>query len=85
MDGTYHFGCTVSFECPICGRTSSEKRVYEAGTPDPKRIAAVVSRQVLDCQLCGAALTRRTRLEIKILPGTLEQLRNRGFAVRLAG
>ncbi len=83
-DQRYYFGCTVSFECPICARTSAEKSVYEARLPDAERVARAVARQVFDCQLCGAALTERPRLMIQVVPAGREQLRSRGFVLRPA-
>lgn len=83
-DVCYYFGCTVSFDCPICGRCSDERMVYEAHSPDPKRVAAVLSRQEFDCQLCGAALVSRRRLNIRVLLAEAEDLLRLGFAMRRA-
>jgi hypothetical protein len=80
-DNYYYFGCTVSFDCLICERTSSEKILCEAQSPEPERVAAALSRENFDCQLCGAALTQRNRLAIHVLPADLERLRRIGFAI----
>ncbi len=83
-DRCYYFGCTVWFDCPICSRVSAEKMVYEAHWPDPERIAVALSRQPLDCQICGAALTGGRQLKIHVLPASLEQLQELGFVFRPA-
>jgi hypothetical protein len=80
----YYFGCTVWFDCPICSRCSAERMVYQARSPDPERIAAALSKQALDCQICGAALTSGSRLKIHVLPASLERLSDLGFAIRRA-
>jgi predicted RNA-binding Zn-ribbon protein involved in translation (DUF1610 family) len=80
-DVCYYFGCTVSFDCPICGRQSHEKRVYRAGRKDPRRVAAALAREGFDCQHCGAALVRRQKLAIEVLPAPEENLRLLGFAL----
>jgi len=79
QNGHYYFGCTVNFDCPICGRSSSEKMVYEAGSPDPRRVADAISKRSFDCQQCGAARTEHTKLVVQVLPAELERLRILGF------
>jgi len=80
----YYFGCTVSFDCPICGRASSEKLVYQARWPDPKRIAAAVSKGAFECQQCGAALEKKAAVKIHVLPADEAELRVRGFVLSRA-
>jgi hypothetical protein len=80
-DVCYYFGCKVSFTCPICGRCSDERMVYQAHSPDPKRIARALSQQTFDCQLCGAALVSRKRLNIRVVPADADSLRHLGFAI----
>jgi hypothetical protein len=80
-DGFYYFGCTVSFDCPICGRASNEKILCEARSPSADRVAAALSQESFDCQLCGAALTSRSKVNIRVLPADLERLRKLGFAI----
>jgi hypothetical protein len=83
-DGCYYFRCTVSFQCPICERTSAERSVYEARSPDPKRVALALSRQSLDCQLCGATLVTRGALNIRVVPTELDRLRSLEIPIRRA-
>ncbi len=80
MDRSYYFGCTVKFECVICGRASSEKLVYQASRPDPQRVAGAIAREAFDCQHCGAARTEQTELAINIVPADLNRLYEMGFA-----
>jgi hypothetical protein len=80
-DGHYYFGCTVSFDCPICGRASTEKILCEARSPSADPVAAALSRESFDCQLCGAALTSRGKISIRVLPADLDRLRMLGFAI----
>jgi hypothetical protein len=83
-DGCHYFGCTVSFECPICARTSAEKLVCEARSLDPRSVAVTLSRQTFDCQLCGAALVTRRWLKIDVVPGGPDRLTSLGFPIRRA-
>jgi hypothetical protein len=71
----------VSFDCPICGRASAEKILWEARSPSAEAVAGALSREIFDCQLCGATLTSRKRLSIQVLPAELERLRMLGFAI----
>ena len=83
-EGFYYFGCTVSFDCPICGRCSSEKLVCEARSPDPERVARFVSRQSIDCQLCGAAQPDRQKRTVQVLCSDLRSLQRLCFTTRQA-
>ena len=83
-DGYYHFGCTVWFDCPICGRSSVERILCQARRPDADRVAMALSRESFDCQHCGATLTGRQKVGIRVLPADLGRLRALGFAVPLA-
>lgn len=80
-DGFYHFGCTVSFDCPICGRHSVERILCEARRPEAEPVAKALSRDNFDCQYCGALLTERKKLSIQVMSVELERLRELGFAV----
>lgn len=80
-EGYHYFGCTVSFDCPICGRASTEKILCQARSAEAERVAAVLSRESFDCQHCGATLIRRRKLSIRVMPADLERLRALGFAV----
>jgi transcription elongation factor Elf1 len=80
-DGYYYFGCTVSFDCPICGRASSEKLVYQARRAEPQRVAGVIAKRAFECQHCGAARENNAGLRINVLPASTEDLRRHGFAL----
>lgn len=76
----YWFAVKMSFVCPTCSQKSEETLFTRAGRPEPDRIAQAAATQRPKCRHCGVWLSEDgTRVELNVLPVTLEQAESMGF------
>jgi hypothetical protein len=80
MAKDYWFGCTVTFDCPICRRSSIEKTVCASPTDNSELISQRLSRGKLKCQICGEPIGDGVETHLDVRLGTLGELLASGFS-----
>ena len=80
MAEDYWFGCTVTFDCPACGRSSVEKTVCASPTEDSELISKRLSRGKLKCQICHEPIADGVEIHLDVRVGKLEELLASGFS-----
>jgi hypothetical protein len=79
MAKDYWFGCTVTFDCPACGRGSIEKTLCASPTDKSELISQRLSRGKLKCQICGEPIGDGVETHLDVRLGTLGELLASGF------
>ncbi len=79
----YYFICTVRFMCNACGKISIESIGSDSTDADPSKVAAVVTKQKLFCQLCNKRLTEGSQVDLHIDPVTIQKFKDAGFTPSL--
>lgn len=81
--GQNFFRCFVSFTCPKCKRTSSEKLALSSTGSSHAAIAEAISREKLTCNICLEPLLDGTDIDLRIFSSTPEELEREGFKLSL--
>jgi hypothetical protein len=81
MQELFWFGITYSFTCPKCKKLSTEKAVISSPTDNRQQIEEVINREKLRCKLCSALPSQGHQIAVHVQPGTLEELKSRGYPV----
>ena len=83
MSERFWFGITVRFTCQHCQKLSFERMVMNNIRPNPEPIMAEVKKQTLMCKNCKLPVVIGTDVEVLVIPGKPELLRQKGFALPL--
>jgi transcription elongation factor Elf1 len=75
----FYFAIKATFACPKCGKENIEVMYSKATTSNPDKIAIATQTQNLTCKFCKHQLLDGTKVQIVVLPVTLEQIRAAGF------
>jgi len=77
----YWYGVSWTFTCPLCKQQVTDKGAVLSESADPNDLKTSVNQQQLHCPSCRKLLKRAGKLmvEVNILPGTIEELRNLGY------
>jgi hypothetical protein len=80
MSEDYWFGCTMTFDCLVCGRSSVEKTLCASPSDNSEIISQRLSRGKLKCQICGELIGDGVETHLDVRLGMLGELLALGFS-----
>ena len=80
MAKDYWFGCTLTFDCPACGRSSVEKTLCASPIDNSELISQRLYRGRLKCQICDEPIGDGVETHLDVRLGTLGELLALGFS-----